>query len=72
MAAHLSADQVQLASRLRARGLTLAEVGRQACCSLREVHQLETCGRRREPRPLGWEPGPGRLTEADREEISLG
>jgi transposase, IS30 family len=72
MAAHLSAEQVGLALRLRARGMTLTEVGRQVCCSLGEVHQLEAGGRRREPRPLGWEPGPGRLTVADREEISLG
>ena len=59
MAAHLSAEQVRLALRLRARGLTLAEVGRQVCRSLRKVDQLETCGRRREPRPLGWEPRAG-------------
>ncbi|HEY7883010.1 MAG TPA: helix-turn-helix domain-containing protein, partial [Streptosporangiaceae bacterium] len=72
MAAHLSAEQVQLALRLRARGLTLKEVGRQVCCDLREVHQLERHGRRRPPRPYGWQPGPGRLGLADREEISLG
>jgi IS30 family transposase len=36
------------------------------------VHQLERHGRRRAPRPYGWQPGPGRLTLADREEISLG
>jgi IS30 family transposase len=72
MAAHLSAEQVQLALRLRARGLTLKEVGRQVCCDRREVHQLERHGRRRPPRPYGWQPGPGRLGLADREEISLG
>jgi IS30 family transposase len=72
MAAHLSAEQVGLALRLRARGLTLREVGRQVSCDQREVHQLERHGRRRPPRPYGWEPGPGRLTLADREEISLG
>jgi IS30 family transposase len=72
MAAHLSAEQVQLALRLRARGMTLREVGRQVSCDQREVHQLERHGRRRAPRPYGWQPGPGRLTLADREEISLG
>jgi transposase, IS30 family len=72
VAAHLSAEQVALALRLRARGMTLAEVGRQVSCNLREVHQLERHGRRRPPRPYGWEPGPGRLMLADREEISLG
>ncbi len=45
MAAHLSAEQVRLALRLRARGLTLKEVGRQVCCDRREVHQLERHGR---------------------------
>jgi IS30 family transposase len=72
MAAHLSAEQVGLALRLRARGLTLKEVGRQVSCDPREVHRLSRHGRRRPPRPYGWQPGPGRLGLADREEISLG
>jgi IS30 family transposase len=72
MAAHLSAEQVGLALRLRARGLTLSEVGRQVSCHLREVHRLTREEQRRPRRPYGWEPGPGRLTLADREEISLG
>ena len=72
MAAHLSAEQVQLALRLRARGLTLSEVGRQVSCHLREVHRLARGELRRAPRPYGWRPGPGRLGLADREEISLG
>jgi IS30 family transposase len=72
MAVHLSAEQVGMALRLRARGLTLKEVGRQVGCHLREVHRLTREEQRRAPRPSGWEPGPGRLTLADREEISLG
>ena len=72
MAAHLSAEQVQLALRLRARGLTLSEVGRQVSCHLREVHRLTREELRRPPRPYGWQPGPGRLRLGDREEISLG
>ncbi len=74
MAVHLSAEQVRMALRLRARGLTLKEVGRQVSCHLREVHRLTREEQRRAPRPFGWEPepGPGRLTLADREEISLG
>jgi transposase, IS30 family len=68
----LSAEQVGLALRLRARGLTLAEAGRQLGCDGREVQQLERGERKRVPRPYGWEPGPGRLGLADREEISLG
>jgi IS30 family transposase len=72
MAVHLSAEQVGLALRLRARGLTLSEVGRQAGCHLREVHRLTCEEQRRAPRPYGWQPGPGRLGVAEREEISLG
>src|SRR4029077_615392 len=72
MAAHLSAEQVGLALRLRARGLTLSEVGRQVSCHLREVRRLARGELRRAPRPYGWRPGPGRLGLADREEISLG
>ena len=72
MAVHLSAEQVGMALRLRARGLTLKEVGRQVSCHLREVHRLARGEQRRPPRPFGWEPGPGRLGLGDREEVSLG
>src|ERR1700689_1149956 len=72
MAVHLSAEQVGLALRLRARGLTVSEGGRQAGCHLREVHRLTREEQRRGPRPCGWQPGPGRLGVAEREEISLG
>ena len=72
MTAPLSAEQVALALRLRSRGMSLREVGRQACCDQAAVHQLERGERRRVPRPYGWQPGPGRLSVADREEISLG
>jgi IS30 family transposase len=72
MTAPLSAEQVALALRLRSRGMSLREVGRQVCCDQAAVHQLERGDRRRVPRPYGWQPGPGRLSVADREEISLG
>jgi transposase, IS30 family len=72
VAKHLSAEQVQLALRLRAQGLTLMEVGRQLGCADTQVHQLERGQRRKPPRPYEWEPGPGRLTVADREQIILG
>jgi IS30 family transposase len=72
MTAPLSAERVALALRLRARGMSLREAGRQACCNQAAVHQLERGERRRVPRPYGWQPGPGRLSVADREEISLG
>ena len=72
MTAPLSAERVALALRLRARGMSLREAGRQVCCNQAAVHQLERGERRRVPRPYGWQPGPGRLSVADREEISLG
>jgi IS30 family transposase len=65
-------EQVQLALRLRARGLSLREIGAQVCCTGSEVSQLARGERRREPKGYGWVPGPGRLTVAEREEISLG
>jgi transposase, IS30 family len=70
--AHLTVEQRQLALRLKARGLSLREIGREVGCS----HELVRIIARRSPqRPVrqdGWIPGPGRLTLADREEISLG
>lgn len=70
--AHLTMEQRQLARRLSAKGLSLREIGRQVGCS-HEV--VRTVVRRKSKRPVrsdSWQPGPGRLTLADREEISLG
>src|SRR5512133_3721203 len=72
MGPHLTMEQRQLARRLSARGLSLREIGRQVGCS-HEV--VRTVVRRESKRPVRsdpWKPGPGRLTLADREEISLG
>jgi transposase, IS30 family len=72
MTAHLTVEQRQLARRLDAKGLSLREVARQVGCS-HEV--VRTVVRRESKRPVRsdpWHPGPGRLTLADREEISLG
>jgi transposase, IS30 family len=68
----LSAEQVGLGLRLRSRGMSLKEVGRQLSCDPTLVHQVERGDRVRSLKPFGWQPGPGRLTLADREEISLG
>jgi len=72
MRPHLTVEQRQLARRLSARGLSLREIGRQVDCS----HEIvRTVVRRESKRPVrsdSWQPGPGRLTLADREEISLG
>ena len=72
MPVHLTVEQRQLALRLKARGLSLREIGPQVGCS----HELVRIIARQAPRrPVcrdGWVPGPGRLTVADREEISIG
>jgi transposase, IS30 family len=72
MPAHLTAEQRQLALRLRARGLSLREIGPQVGCSHELVRIIARQAPRRPVRQDGWVPGPGRLTLADREEISLG
>src|SRR3954466_13175158 len=72
MTAHLTMEQRQLARRLDAKGLSLREVARQVGCS-HEV--VRTVVRRESKRPVRsdpWQPGPGRLALADREEVSLG
>src|SRR6476646_8332841 len=72
MRAHLTAEQRQLALRLRARGLALREIGPQVGCSHQGVALIVRHVSRRPVRVDGWVPGPGRLTLADREEITLG
>ncbi len=72
MPVHLSAEQRQLALRLRARGLSLREIGPQVGCSHELVRIIARQAPRRPVRQDRWVPGPGRLTLADREEISLG
>jgi IS30 family transposase len=72
MPVHLTAEQRQLALRLKARGLSLREIGPQVGCS----HQGAALIVRRSPQRLvrqdRWVPGPGRLTLPDREEVTLG
>jgi IS30 family transposase len=69
---HLTAEQRRLALRLRARGLSLREIGPQVGCSHELVRIIARQAPRRPVRRDGWVPGPGRLTLADREEITLG
>jgi transposase, IS30 family len=71
MTAHLTVEQRQLARRLSAKGLSLREVGRQVGCSHEVVRAVVRRESRRPVRSDPWRPGPGRLTLADREEISL-
>jgi transposase, IS30 family len=72
MAVHLTAEQRQLALRLKARGLSLREIGSQVGCSHQGVALIARRSPRRPARQDRWVPGPGRLTLADREEITLG
>ena len=72
MTAHLTAEQRQLALRLKARGLSLREIGPQVGCSHQGVALIARQRPRRSVRQDRWVPGPGRLTLADREEITLG
>jgi transposase, IS30 family len=72
MRPHLTAEQRQLALRLKAKGLSLREIGAQAGCSHQGVALVVRQASRRPVRRDGWVPGPGRLTLADREEITLG
>ena len=72
MRVHLTVEQRRLALRLRARGLSLREIGPQVGCSHQGVALIVRQASRRPVRVDGWVPGPGRLTLADREEITLG
>jgi IS30 family transposase len=72
MTAHLTMEQRQLARRLSARGLSLREIGRQVGCSHEVVRAVVRRESKRPVRSDAWQPGPGRLSLADREEISLG
>jgi len=72
MTAHLSVEQRRLARRLHAKGLSLREIGRQVGCSHEVVRTVVRRESKRPVRAESWQPGPGRLTLADREEISLG
>jgi transposase, IS30 family len=72
MPPHLTVEQRQLALRLKARGLSLREIGAQVGCSYEQVRIIARQAPRRPVRRDSWVPRPGRLTLADREEISIG
>jgi len=72
MRPHLTVEQRQLALRLKAKGLSLRAIGPQVGCSHQGVALIVRHASRRPVRRDGWAPGPGRLTLADREEITLG
>ncbi len=73
MVTHLTVEQRQLALRLRAKGLSLRQIGPQVGCSHELVRIIARGGPTRPQRKVDpWLPGPGRLRLCDREEISLG
>jgi hypothetical protein len=72
MRPHLTVEQRQLALRLKASGLSLREIGPQVGCFHQGVTLIVRHSSRRPVRQDGWVLGPGRLTLADREEITLG
>ncbi len=72
MTARLTVEQKRLARRLKAKGLSLREIGREVGCSHEVIRAIAAGrGRERDGKPDQWSPAPGRLTLADREEISL-
>ncbi|MFZ1062725.1 MAG: IS30 family transposase [Acidimicrobiales bacterium] len=69
---HLTAEQRALAHRMHARGFNYKEIGSGIDSSLQTAWNVINQKPTRVVRPFTWSPGPGRLTLADREEISLG
>jgi transposase, IS30 family len=69
---HLSAEQKELAFRLRAKGWRLVDIAKEIGCSGAMVGIMVRQGRHLEGAPFGWEPRTGCLTIRDREQILLG
>lgn len=72
MRGHMTNEQKLLAFRLRAEGLSLAEIGRQVGCTGPMVGLMVRAGKFRTGLPDEWKPRPGRLTIRDREQILVG
>lgn len=69
---HLSAEQKQLAFRLRARGWRLVDIAREIGCTAPMVGLMVRDGKHRDAARFGWKPRAGCLTIYDREQILLG
>ena len=69
---HLSAEQKQLAFRLRAQGWRLVEIAREIGCTAPMVGLMVRDGRHRQGEPFGWGPRTGSLMIGEREQILLG
>ena len=72
MAAHLTAEQRGLVRRLAAQGLSPQAIRKQVGCSWATAAAVSRGIGKREAQSVVWSPGPGRLSLAEREEISLG
>jgi IS30 family transposase len=72
MAGILTHEQKQLAFRLRARGWRLTEIAREIGCTAPMVGLMVRDGLFRSGIPDAWQPRPGCLAIADREEILVG
>ena len=69
---HLSAEQKQLALRLRAQGWRLVDIAREIGCTAPMIGIMVRQGRHLQGASFGWEPRPGSLTIREREQILLG
>lgn len=72
MRGHMTNQQKQLAFRLKAEGLSLAEIGRQVGCTGPMVGLMVRAGKFRTGLPDDWKPRDGRLSIRDREQILVG
>jgi hypothetical protein len=72
LAGILTHEQKQLAFRLRARGWRLVDIAREIGCTAPMVGLMVRDGRFTTGVPDVWQPRPGCLTIADREEILVG
>jgi hypothetical protein len=64
MGPHLTAERRQLALQLKARGLSLREIGPRVGCTHQDGALIARHPSRQPVRRDGWVPGPGRLTLA--------
>jgi len=72
LARHLTTQQRQLARKLRRDGNSVRETAVAIGCSLRTVKRVTRGPGRRESARVAWSPGAGRLSLAEREEVSRG
>jgi IS30 family transposase len=72
MRGRLTNEQKQLAFRLKARGMSLVEIGREIGCSAPMIGLMVRTGKFQQGIPDDWTPRPGRLTIRERERILLG